>query len=264
MRAIGRRTVLGTAAAAALAAPLRAQTVLQLGSYPSNPPFEIKDERGQFDGLEIELVRLVAGKLGMTVQITDLGFQALFAATASRRIDLAVSSITVTPDRLRNQDFTQPYMDTDLALIAGPTSTLKGMDDLRGKVLGAIASSTGEIWIKANADRLGLATPKSYDTATAMFLDVSNGRVDGGVNDKAGSLYAFRTMRGMRVLATIPSGNQIAIMLPKGSPLTARINDAITELKRDGTVARLYEKWFGEPPAPGSSTVTPLPLPRAG
>jgi polar amino acid transport system substrate-binding protein len=249
--------------AAAMATRARAAEVLTVGSYPTNPPFEVKDERGVFDGLEVELARLVAQRLGMEMQISDLGFQALFAATSSRRIDLAISSITVTPDRLRNQDFTQPYMDTDLALVAGPASRLKGLADLRGATLGAIASSTGDAWLRANMEKHGIASAKTYDTVAGLLLDVGNGRLDGGVNDEAGSRYAFRTMRGLHVVETIPSGNQIGMMLPKGSPLTLRVNDVISELKRDGTTARLYEKWFSVAPAAGSSTVTVLPLPRA-
>ena len=258
-----RRALAGLLGAAAVAHRARAAETLTVGAYPSNPPFEFKDEHGTFDGLEVELARLVAQRLGMEMQISDLGFQALFAATASRRIDLATSSITITPDRLRNQDFTQPYMDTGLALIAGTASRLTGLSDLCGATLGSIASSTGDAWVKANMEKYGIAAAKTYDTAANLFLDVGNGRVDGGVNDEAGSRYAFRTMRGLRVVETIASNNRIGMMLPKGSPLIVRVNDVLSQLKREGTVAKLYQQWFGVPPAEGSSTVTVLPLPQA-
>lgn len=261
--AIERRVLLAAGLVIASGARARAEGSLQVGSYPSNPPFEFKNESGTFQGFEIDLVNAVAAKLGESVEITDLGFQALFAATASRRVDLAISSITITPERLKNQDFTQPYLDTNLALIAGPASRLKSVDDLKGATLGAIASSTGEAWIKANAERTGLADSKSYDTATAMLLDTANGRVDGSVNDLAGSLYAFRTMRGMRVIADISGVNRIGIMLPKGSLMTAAVNDAISALKQDGTVSRLFVKWFGVEPPAESSTVKVEALPHA-
>ena len=261
--------------AASLAAPLiptltmmrpaAAEGVLQVGSYPSNPPFEFKDDTGHFQGFEIDLVNAIAAKLGRTVEITDFGFQALFAATASHRVDLAISSITVTPERLKNQDFTQPYLDTNLALIANASSRLKTLADVKGATLGAIASSTGEAWIKAHAAEYGVADTKSYDTAANMFLDTSNGRVDGSVNDLAGSLYAFRTMRGMHVVDDHLSGvNSIAIMLPKGAALTAEVNGVLDGLKHDGTVATLYAQWFGAEPAAGSSTVEVRPLPTRG
>lgn len=265
MTSTTRRAVLSllAAAGATRAGSARAAEPLQLGSYPSNPPFEFKDETGTFKGFEIDLVSAIAAKLGRPVEITDLGFQALFAATASHRVDLAVSSITVTPARLQNQDFTQPYLDTNLALIAGPASRVRTLDDLKGATLGAIASSTGEAWIKANGAAHGIADSKSYDTAANMFLDTSNGRVDASVNDLAGSLYAFRTMRGMRVVANISGVNSIGIMLPKNSPLTVPMNTIMDGLKTDGTVAKLYETWFGVAPPPDSSTVKVMPLPRA-
>lgn len=259
---IPRRSLAGLLVLAA-SGRARAEGVLQVGSYPSNPPFEFKNDAGQPQGYEIDLVRAVAAKLGRTVELTDLGFQALFAATSSRRVDMAISSITVTAERLKNQDFTQPYLDTNLALIAGPATRLKGMDDFKGATLGAIASSTGEAWIKANAERVGLADSKSYDTAQSLLLDMQNGRVDGGINDLAGSLYAFKLMRGMKVLANISGVNSIAVMLPKGSVLTMSANDAITALKQDGTVKQIYIKWFGVEPPENSSTVQVMPLPRA-
>ena len=261
--AIGRRAGLIGILTALLCSPAFAEGVLQVGSYPSNPPYEFKDDTGAFQGFEIDLVNAVAAKLGMTVAITDLGFQALFAATASRRVDVAISSITVTQERLKNQDFTQPYLDDGLALIAGSASRLKTMEDVRGATLGAIASSTGETWIKANTERLGIAGAKSYDTAANMFLDTANGRVDGSVNDSAGSLYAFKSMRGMRTVVTMPAEQHIGMMLPKGSALTPKVNDAISGLKQDGTVARLFAKWFGAEAPANSSTVKVVALPHA-
>ena len=264
MTSFTRRTALLGLGAAAVPGLARAADPIQLGSYPSNPPFEFKDDAGKFQGFEIELVNAIAAKLNRPVEITDLGFQALFAATASRRVDLAVSSITVTPARLQNQDFTQPYLDTNLALIAGPASRVKTLEDVKGATLGAIASSTGEAWLKANSEKYGVADSKSYDTAANMFLDTSNGRVDGSVNDLAGSLYAFRTLKGMRVIANISGINSIAIMLPKNSPLTAPVNEVLDGLKTDGTVGKLYAKWFGVDAPADSSTMKVMPLPRAG
>jgi polar amino acid transport system substrate-binding protein len=255
MPRIKRRAAMGVLMAL-LAGPAMADGVLQVGSYPSNPPYEFKNDSGTFEGFEVDLVNAVAAKLGMTVAITDLGFQALFAATASHRVDVAISSITITPARLQNQD--------GLALIAGPASHLKTMEDVRGATLGAIASSTGENWIKANSAALGITGDKSYDTAANMFLDTLNGRVDGSVNDKAGSLYAFKTMHGMRIVASMPADEHIGMMLGKNSPLTGKVNDAITALKQDGTVGKLYAKWFGVEAPADSTTVKVAPLPHAG
>src|SRR3954453_19509551 len=89
---------------------------LTVGAYPANPPWENKKEDGSFEGFEVDLVNEAAKRIGAAVNIQDLGFQALFAATSSGRIDMAISSITITDERLKNQAFTQGYYDSDMAL----------------------------------------------------------------------------------------------------------------------------------------------------
>src|SRR5829696_2007123 len=129
---------------AAFTLPTMAAEKLVVGAYPSNPPWEAKNEKGEFEGFEVELARAVAKKLNRDLDIQDLGFQALFAATSSGRIDLAISTITITSERLKTQAFTQPYYDSDMALAAAEGSTLKTVADVKGKTLGALATSTGE------------------------------------------------------------------------------------------------------------------------
>lgn len=261
---MSRRTRLMLAFAAAIAslpALARAET-LEVGAYPSNPPFEFKTQGNTFDGFEVDLAKAVAAKLGADATFTDLGFQALFAATAAHRIDLAVSTIAITPPRLQNQAFTQPYLDTGLVLAAGPSSSVKGTADLRGKTVGAIATSTGEAWIRENKDKLGIADMKTYDTQAAMLLDTANGRIDGAVNDIGGILYAMKTMKGIRIAEHFPTTSRIAMMLPKDSPKLDKVNDALSTIKKDGTMLALYRKWFDADPPEGSSTLTPMPVPK--
>lgn len=258
-----RLLLLAAAGLAGFGAHAASAETLEVGAYPANPPFEYRMENGQFDGFEVDVVKAIAAKLGADVKISDLGFQALFAATAARRIDLAISTIAVTKARLQNQDFSQPYIDTGLVIAAGPSSSLKSQADARGKAMGAIASSTGETWLRANRERLGIGEIKTYDTQANLLLDTANGRIEGAVNDIGGILYAMKTVRGLRIVEKFPSDNQIAIMLPKNSPLTPRLNEALSAIKQDGTMAALWRKWFGADPEAGSSTVTVLPQPKA-
>ena len=87
---------------AALSLPALAAEKLVVGAYPSNPPWEAKNEKGEFEGFEVDLVKAIAKKLNREVELQDLGFQALFAATSSGRIDVAISTITITPERLKS------------------------------------------------------------------------------------------------------------------------------------------------------------------
>src|SRR5215213_11001004 len=103
---------------AAFTLPAVAADKLVVGAYPSNPPWEAKNEKGEFEGFEVDLVKAIAKKLNREVDIQDLGFQALFAATSSGRIDMAISTITINDERLQNQSFTQPYYNSDIALVS--------------------------------------------------------------------------------------------------------------------------------------------------
>ena len=234
-----------------------------VGAYPANPPWENKKEDGSFEGFEVDLVREIAERAGAEVEIQDLGFQALFAATSSGRIDMAISSITITNDRLQNQAFTQGYYDSDLALISRTDSDVTGLDSMKGKPIGAISTSTGEAWIQANTDKYGFGPYSGYNTQQDLLLDTQNGRVAGAVGDIAGFQFAFQQMPTMHVVERIKSGDRFAIMLGKGSPLLERVNAAITEIKQDGTMAELHKKWLGVDADPGTATVEVLPIPQA-
>ena len=248
---------------AAFTLPAVAADKLVVGAYPSNPPWEAKNEKGEFEGFEVDLVRAIAKKLNREIELQDLGFQALFAATSSGRVDMAISTITITPERLKTQAFTQGYYDSDMAL-AGPDNTpLKTLTDVKGKTLGALATSTGETWIRQNMEKYGIAGIKTYNTQQDLLLDTRNGRVDGAISDLAGMQFTFIKMTGMKIVERIPTGDQYAIMMQKGSKLLEPVNNAITELKKDGTLAALHKKWLGVDAEASTSTVTPKPIPAA-
>jgi len=236
---------------------------LTVGVYPANPPWEVKQPDGSFEGFEVDLVNAIAEKLGVDVEFQDTGFQALFAATSSGRIDMAISSITITNDRLQNQDFTQGYYDADLALGMKEGTGVSTLADLEGKAVGVLSTSTGDKWAQAHGEEYKLGPIRGYDTNTQMLLDAQNGRVAAVITDLPGMLFAFKEMKGMTTGESISTGDRYAIMLAKGSPWTQKASDAITELKEEGFLAQIHEKWFGVPPIEGTSTVTVLDVPTA-
>ncbi len=262
-----RRTVLALAAAgvATLALPglAFAEGKLVVGSYPSNPPFEYKTASGAFEGFEVDIVTEAAKRLGLEVEISDLGFQALFAATSSKRIDVAISSITITKERLASQSFSQPYYDADMGIATRKDSAVNGAADLKGKIAGGLSGSTGEKWIKDNQEKYGIAEVKGYNAQQDLLLDLMAGRVDAAVSDVPGMEYAFLKMTDLVVKERIKTGEQYGLMMTKDHPLLEKLNDAITAMKKDGTTAAIHKKWFGTEPQAGSSTVTEAPIPKA-
>ena len=174
---------------------------------------------------------------------------------------MAISSITITKERLGSQSFTQPYYDSDMGIAAKTDGAVKTLADLNGKVVGVLSGSTGEKWSKENQAAQGFAEVKGYNTQQEVLLDLAAGRVDGVVSDVPGMQYAFTKMKGLAVVDSIKTGEQYGLMMTKDHPLLGQVNDAISAIKEDGTMAALYRKWFDEDPAPDSSTVMPQPYP---
>jgi polar amino acid transport system substrate-binding protein len=240
-----------------------AAETLQVGAYPANPPWENKKEDGTFEGFEVDLVNEIGKRIGAEMAIQDLGFQALFAATSSGRIDLAISSITITDERLQSQSFTQGYYDSDMALATAKDSGVASLADMKGKPVGVLSTSTGETWVKENMEKYGFSEVKGYNAQQDLLLDTQNGRVAGAVSDIAGLQFAFMQMPSMQVVERIKTIDKYGIMMQKGSPNLQRVNDAITAMKEDGTLAALHKKWLGADADPGTSTVMVLELPQA-
>ena len=96
-----------------------------------------------------------------------------------------------------------------------------------------------------------------------MLLDLAAGRVEGVVSDVPGMEYAFTKMKGLAVVDRIKTGEQYGLMMTKDHPLLGKINDALTEMKKDGTLAAIHKKWFGTDAPAGSSTVAEAPMPKA-
>jgi polar amino acid transport system substrate-binding protein len=261
-----RRNLLILAAAIGIVAgptAASAADVLNVGAYPTNPPFEYKNESGTFEGFEVDIINEAAKRIGMTTDIADLGFQALFAAATSKRIDVAISSITITPERLKSLSFTQPYYDSDMGIATKSDSPIKAEADLKGKVVGVLSGSTGETWVKAHQEADGFSDVKGYDTQQNLLLDLSAGRVDAAVSDIHGMQYAFKKMKDLVVKERIKTGEQYGLMMAKDHPLLGKLNDALTAMKKDGTLAAIHKKWFDSDAPADSSTVKEMPLPKA-
>ena len=259
-----RRILLLAAAVGLVASPLSsfAAETLNVGAYPTNPPFEFKNADRKFEGFEVDVVTEAAKRAGMTADIADYGFQALFSGITSKRIDVAISSITITPERLKTVSFTQPYYDSDMGIAAKIDGDVKGEADMKGKVVGVLSGSTGETWAKAHRDADGIADVKGYNTQQDMLLDLDNGRLGAVVSDIPGLEYSFTKMKGLGVKTRIKTGEQYGLMLAKDSPLLEKLNTALTDMKKDGTLATIHKKWFGSDAAPTSATVSVLPMPK--
>ncbi len=262
---LARRGLLAAATALAFAwasGPAKAAD-LTVGANIGNVPWEFQDASGQFVGFEIELINEVAKRLGKTVAIENIPFQGLFAAVQSGRIDMAVSSITITEKRLASVTFAQPYYDSDQSLTVTAASGIAGLDGMKGKIVAVDTGSTGDIWATANQGKYGFADISRYEGLAPAMLDLEAGRVDGYISDIPALLYYSKDKPQFKVVERIPTGEKYSIMFAKDAPLAAQVNEILTTLKQEGFIAKLHQTWFGAAADPATTTVQVVDMPKA-
>jgi len=255
-------TILGATIAFSLCATASAKT-LEVGANIGNLPWEFQNEQGEYVGFEIDLVNEIAERLGYEkVNISNIPFNGLFSAVQSNRIDVAVSSITITDERLESVSFAQPYYDSDQSLSARKDSGIGSLDDLQGRTVGVDTGSTGDIWTTGHQSEYGISEIRRYEGLQPAMLDMTIGRLDAYISDIPAVQYYIKDKPDLAVVDRIPTGEAYSMMFAKDSELTAQFNEAISELKKEGYIASLHEKWFGAVPDEGTSTVEVRDLPQ--
>lgn len=235
---------------------------LTVGANIGNVPWEFEDASGKVAGFEVDLVNEIAKRLGKTVEFVNTPFSGLFPAVQSRRINMAVSSITITEKRLESVAFAQPYYDSDQSLTVTAKSGITGLKDMGGKVVGVDTASTGDIWAEAHKGEYKLGEIRRFEGLSPAMLDLVAGRIDGYISDIPALLYYVKDKPELKVVERIPTGEKYSIMFNKGDPLAAQVNDVITTLKKEGFIAKLHETWFGAKAEDTTSTVMVLDMPK--
>jgi polar amino acid transport system substrate-binding protein len=223
-------------------------------------PWEFQDASGAFVGFEVDLVDAVAERLGREYEIVNIPFNGLFSAVQSGRIDIAISSITITDERLQSVSFAQPYYDSDQSLTTaegGPQS----LEEMEGVTVGVDTGSTGDMWATENAEQYGFADIRRYEGLAPAMLDLEAGRIDGYISDIPALLYYTKDKPNLNVVQRIETGEKYSMMFAHGAELASEVNDILTTLKEEGVIQDLHEKWFGAAPEEGTSTATVMDMP---
>lgn len=232
-----------------------------VGANIGNVPWEFQDTTGKFVGFEIDLVNEIGLLLDRKIEIINIPFNGLFAAVQSGRVDIAISSIGITPKRLESMSFTQPYYDSDQSLTTVKGNGIESLNDLRNKIIAVDTGSTGDIWATENKQKYGFAEIRRYEGLAPAMLDVVIGRVKGYISDIPALLYYTKDKPNLVVVERIPTGGRYSLMMGKNKPLVDQANKAITSLKLAGVVNTLHAKWFGALAEEATSTVRVVPMP---
>jgi polar amino acid transport system substrate-binding protein len=215
------------------------------------PPFQ-SEQGGKVVGFDVDVIDLVAKKLGVTQQIIDTPFETIKTGSSlnAGKCDVAAAGMTIKPDRAKFIDFSAPYFDATQALMAKKDSGVTTLDDIKTKKLklGSQASTTGEDYVHGK----GLDSV-SFKDSTSELNGLRSGQVvaivadypvvQGWLKDPANS--------GYQLVANLNTGEQYGFAVRKGKnpKLVAMINQVIDQSKKDGSYKAIYEKWIGPMPA---------------
>ena len=194
-------------------------------------------------GFSADLAAAIAKHLGRKLEVTIRPFPELLPLVQEGKFDIAMSAITISPEREQVVAFSDPYFDSGQALLVPRDSTVKTLDDLRGATVGALADSTNQ----EQAESIpGVRLVMPFDDKVPMFDALVAGAIDAVVCDTPFALYNVKQTGKTRIAQLLTQGDKYGIALRKGDDtLLVQVNEALTALRADGTYGRLYRTYFG-------------------
>ncbi len=203
-------------------------------------------ETNEVIGYDADTARAIGEKLGVEVEIVEAPWESLFAGLDDGRYDMVVNGVEITDERSEKYDFSEPYAYIHTALVVrGDNEDIKSFEDLQGKkTVNSIGSTYMELAESYGASAAGVSTLN--DT----IQNVIDGRADATLNADV-SFYDYMNQQpnaNIKIVATTKEASNVAIPIRKGEETVsfeAAVNAAIEELKTDGTLAELSEKYFG-------------------
>ncbi|GAA1919780.1 basic amino acid ABC transporter substrate-binding protein [Nocardioides marmoribigeumensis] len=211
-------------------------------------PFEFK-QNGQIVGFDMDLMKEVAKANNLDVKIEITGFEGIQSGQSlnAGKCDIAAAGMTITPEREKAIDFTDPYFDASQALLTKDQS-LDSLEALKGKSLAVMSGTTGELYAKQNAPKD--VKLKSFEDLGLQTTALKTGQVDAVIQDNGPLLDFAKSNKGTYVTAEFNTGESYGFAVQKGNndKLLESANKVIKDLKSSGKYDTIYKKWFGTAP----------------
>jgi L-cystine transport system substrate-binding protein len=235
-------------------AEARKRGTLRIGMEGSYPPFNYRDVKsGALEGFDVEFGKSLAERLRLRPEFVTVEWSGMLAGLQSGKFDVVINQVGMTAERRQAFDFSRPYSQTRPQLIVRQEDTrhFASLEDLKGKKLGLGQGS--------HYERKARAVPgidvRTYPGAAEYLADLAGNRLDAAFNDQLMVNYLLSQSKlPLRAGALVGMTEPIGIPLRKGNPaLQAALDDALEEMRRDGSFARISRRWFG-------MDVTPNPV----
>lgn len=215
---------------------------LTMATNATFPPYEMTTDSGEIEGIDVDTAKAIAEKLGLELQIDDMDFDAALLAVQQGKADMVMAGVTVTDERQNVMDFTDSYATGIQSIIVKEDSDIASVDDLAGKKIGTQRGTTGYLYC---SDDFGDENVVAYDNGLTAVQMLNNGQVDCVVIDNAPAKEFIAANPGLKLLDTAYVEESYAIGVGKGNTeLKDAINTALEELKADGTLQAIVDKYI--------------------
>lgn len=220
-----------------------------MGTYA---PYNYRGEDGEFTGYDVEIATEVAERLDVEAEFVAQEFSGLIPSLQQGKYDMLVSQVTITEERQKVLDFSDPYITNNVKVIVHEDNTdILSVEDFPGRKIGVGLGTNDETYLRTTLlPEVGDFTINTYDDVITTLKDLDAGRIDATINNE----YALKPVvekNGYKIKSVGEpiKSDQAAIAVAKGeTEFVEAINNALDEMKEDGTYAEIFEKWFGEAP----------------
>ena len=221
---------------------------LHMSTSADFPPYEMISDNGGFEGIDVEVAQAIADKLGLELVVDDMDFDAALLAAQNGQSDIVMAGVTVNAERQQVMEFSDSYATGVQVVIVKEDSPIQSVDDLaNAEMIGCQKATTGYIYCSDTVENGGYGEDHvtAYDSGATAVMALVNGQVDAVVIDNEPAKAFVAANPGLKILDTEFAVEDYAIGLKKGNTdLLNAINEAMAELKADGTFQSIVDKYI--------------------
>lgn len=221
--------------------------VLKVGMELAYPPFEMSDKEGNPTGVSVDFAKMLARSMNKELIIENIAWDGLIPSLKTGKIDIIISSMTITDERKKSIDFSIPYAKSALAILANKNSNINSIDDLKEKTIAVKKGSTGHIYAKENLSNANILV---FDKESSCVLEVVQGKADGFLYDQLTIYRNYQNHKDTTVALLKPFQKDFeywGVALRKdNTELKNQIDQFITKAKEDGTFDDFAYKYLKE------------------
>lgn len=221
---------------------------LHMATNAAFPPYEMTNDDGGYEGIDVEIATAIADKLGLELVVDDMDFSSVITSVQGGKADMAMAGLTVNEERKQNVDFTDSYATGVQVVIVPEDSDIKTVNDLANdKVIGTQEATTGYIYCSDTPENGGYGEDHviAYSNGATAVQALVSGKVDAVVIDSEPAKEFVKANTGLKILDTEYVTENYAIGISKeNTELLNEVNTALNELIDDGTVQKIVDKYI--------------------